>query len=75
MFTNSYIQVSRTFIKIELIEEYIHKLIKDTRSTIFENAIFETKVDTKSGRIFKSYMQFTIIKNVFNDFFQLCPSL
>ena len=46
MFTNSYIQVSRTFIKIELIEEYIHKLIKDTRSKIFENAIFETKVDT-----------------------------
>ena len=46
MFTNSYIQVSRTLIKIELIEEYIQKLINDTRSKIFGNVIFETKVDT-----------------------------
>ena len=44
LFTNSYIQVSHTFIIIGLIEESTLKLINDTISKIFGNLILEMKV-------------------------------
>ena len=46
MFTNSYIQVFNTFTIIGLAPQSTLKPINDTRSNIFENAIFEMKVVT-----------------------------
>ena len=71
MFPNSYIPVSHTFTVIVLTAESILKFINDTRSKIIRNPIFEMKVVTESGLIFEHYLQFTTIKDVFNDFFNL----
>ena len=68
MFTNSYIKVSNTFTIIALITESTLKRINDIGSKIFGNPTIEMKVVTKSGLIFKHYLQFTTIKNVFKDF-------
>ena len=51
MFTNSYIQVFNTFTIIGLAPQSTLKPINDTRSNIFENAIFEMKVVTWSDLV------------------------
>ena len=71
MFINSHIQVSHTYTITGLIAESTLKLVNDTGITIFGNPIFEMKVVTFSGLTFKHYLQFTIVKDVFNDFFNL----
>ena len=68
---NSYIQVSNTFTIIGLIAESTLKILNNTKSKIFRNLIFEMKVVSYSGLIFKHFMHFTINMNVFNDLFIL----
>ena len=51
MFTNSYIQAFNTFTIIGLTPQSTLKPINDTRSNIFENAIFEMKVVTWSDLV------------------------
>ena len=70
MFTSSYIQVSHTFTIIVPIADSTLKFIKDTKSNIFGNPIFDRKVVTLSGLIIKLFTIITI-KNYFNDFFNL----
>ena len=65
MLTNSHIQVPNLFTIIGVIADSTLKFINDTRSKIFGNLIFEMKVITKSGLIFKDYLQLTTIKDAF----------
>ena len=65
MLTNSHIQVPNLFTIIGVIADSTLKFINDTRSKIFGNLIFEMKVITKSGLIFKHYLQLTTIKDAF----------
>ena len=65
MLTNSHIQVPNLFTIIGVIADSTMKFINDTRSKIFGNLIFEMKVITKSGLIFKHYLQLTTIKGAF----------
>ena len=73
MLPNSSSQVSNLFNIIELIAESKLKLMNDNKSKIFGDPIFETEVVTESGLISKHYLQFTIIKDFFNDFFKFLP--
>ena len=65
MFSNSNIQVSRTFTIIGLNAESTLKFINNTRSKIFGNLIIEVKVFASSSLILKHYLQLKPIKNVF----------
>ena len=62
MITNSTIQVSHTFTIIGLIAESTLKFVYDTRSG---NPILEIKVVAQSVLVFKYYLQFTTVKDVF----------
>ena len=65
MSTRYYIQVPNTFTIMELIAESTPKRINNIRNKVFGNLIFEMKVVTSSGLIFKCFLQFTTIKDVF----------
>ena len=71
MFTNSNIRVSYTFTVIALIAESTLKFINKIISKIFGNLILEMNVVVQSGLIFEHYLQFTTVKDVFNDFINL----
>ena len=75
MITNSSIQVSHTFTIIGLIAESTLKFVYDTRSKIFGNPILEIKVVAQSGLVFKYYLQFTTVKDVFQWLLQLCKDI
>ena len=67
MFTNSYIQVSNSFI---IIIESTLKFTKDAKNKIFGNPIFEMKIVTYSGLIYKYYSH-SKLRMSFKDFFNL----
>ena len=46
------------------------KLIYNARCKIFGNPIFQAKIVNLFDLIFKHFLQFTSIKNVFDDFFK-----
>ena len=71
MSTRYYIQVPNTFTIMELIAESTPKRINNIRNKVFGNLIFEMKVVTSSGLIFKCFCNLQQLRMFFSDFFNL----